>query len=104
MGIIIGVSLAGGSGRPVLGTSAARVLRAGFADLHPEAEPEERWGVNCNLAWDGGSNRTLVTEEYGKKMGFRKLDGRAMGFAETTVGAQSIARLCQNLINCRRNI
>ncbi len=78
MGIIIGVSLAGGSGRPVLGTSAARVLRAGFADLHPEAEPEERCGVNCNLALDGGSNRTLVTEEYGKKMGFRKLDGRAM--------------------------
>ncbi len=24
----------------------------------------------------------LVTEEYGKKMGFRKLDGRAVGFAE----------------------
>ncbi len=24
-----------------------------------------------------------MTEEYGKKMGFRKLDGRAMGFAET---------------------
>jgi hypothetical protein len=43
-------------------------------------------GVSCNLEFDGGSDSTLVTEGYAKKLGLRKLNGRAavMGFVETT--------------------
>jgi hypothetical protein len=43
-------------------------------------------GVSCNLVFDCSCDRTLVTERYAKKMGFRKLDGRvaAVGFAEAT--------------------
>jgi hypothetical protein len=33
-------------------------------------------GVSCNLTLDH-SHRTLMTEGYTKKMGLRKLDGRA---------------------------
>jgi hypothetical protein len=42
-------------------------------------------GVSFNLALGGGSDRTLVTEGYAKKMVLRKLGGRAavVGFAET---------------------
>ncbi len=42
--------------------------------------------VSCILAFDGGSNRILVTEGYAKKMELRKLDGRATvaSFAETS--------------------
>jgi hypothetical protein len=41
---------------------------------------------SCNLAFDGGSDQTVVTEEYAKRMGFWKLkEGAAVvGFGETT--------------------
>jgi hypothetical protein len=42
--------------------------------------------VRCNLAFNGSSDRTLVTERFTELMGFRKLDGTlaVVGFAETT--------------------
>jgi hypothetical protein len=43
-------------------------------------------GVSCNIAFDGGSDRTMVTEKYAKEKVLWKLDKRAavMGFGEAT--------------------
>jgi hypothetical protein len=52
-------------------------------------------GKSCNLAFDGGSDRTTVTEKYAKEMGFRKLERRAavMGFGETTPTSAKVYKI-----------
>jgi hypothetical protein len=42
-------------------------------------------GKSCNLAFEGGSDQTIITERYAREMGFRKLDMKAAvaSFAET---------------------
>ncbi len=56
------------------------------------------------LRWPGGRRGTHVHPEESKDMVGGGARGCRAGQKPHTVGAQSIARLCQNLINCRRNI
>ena len=52
----------------------------------------------CNIAYDGGGDQTIVTEEYAKRKGLRRVGGTAaaigLGQTEATTGEMYVLTLC----------
>jgi len=52
----------------------------------------------CNIAFDSGSDRTAVTEDYARRMGLQRLDcsttATGLGRTSATTGGMYVVKLC----------
>ena len=85
------------------GSTSARIFSVHAQPAEVEAETQvfslrQNLKQGCNIAYDGGSNQTIVTEEYAKRKGLKRIGGAAAAFglgeAEATVGDMYMVTIC----------